>query len=57
MRREDATPYDGPACPRCGAEVEEHETLCEDCLELAAERLERRRAARELVGSERAACP
>lgn len=47
------TNLDTPCCPRCGAEVEEHGQLCEECLELAQERFERRRAARELVGRER----
>lgn len=56
MRRSDATPYDGPACPRCGAEVHDFDQWCELCIEEAAERLERRRAARELVGSEAASC-
>lgn len=50
MRREDATPYDGPICERCGRDVERDDQLCEDCAEALAER---RRAARELVGSER----
>ena len=54
MRRSDATPYDGPACPRCGAEVHDFDQWCELCIEEAAERLERRRAARELVGTEAA---
>jgi len=45
VKRSDATPYDGPCCRWCGAEVEEHEALCWDCLELAAECAERRRAA------------
>lgn len=52
MRRDDATPYDGPACERCGRDVEADGQLCEECRELAADRAERRRAARELVGRE-----
>lgn len=50
MRRADETPYDGPCCERCGRDVEHDGSLCADCAE---EQAERRRAARELVGSER----
>lgn len=55
MRRADETPYDGPCCERCGRDVEADGLLCDDCLELAQERLERRRAAREMAAREVAA--
>ena len=32
MRREDATPFDGPACRWCGRDVETDDTLCAECV-------------------------
>lgn len=44
-----------PCCRWCGADVAEPDALCAECQEREADRLERRRAARELAETERRA--